>query len=106
MKVELKPELVNKLSGKAKVYGAGREDREVIEQTFQKLEDQGKIVKYDGSKPVPITHPVFVVWRYLPDGTKKGRVVIDSREFNDGVIGDSYPMPQCTDVLRGLRGAK
>ena len=53
----------------------------------------------------PLTFPCFVVWRNRPDGTRKGRVVIDIRAFNATTEADAYPMPTQDDIIAELQGA-
>jgi len=41
---------------------------------------------------IPITFPVFIVWRIVK-GIKKGRIVVDLRSFNKITIPDNYSLP-------------
>ena len=51
--------------------------------------------------------PVWVVPK-KPDskGNKRWRMVIDYRTLNEKTVGDAYPLPNITDILDQLGGAK
>lgn len=57
------------------------------------------------TESTPFMYPCFVVWRNLPDGTRKGRVVVDIRALNSITVPDAYPVPSQTEILAELRGA-
>lgn len=51
----------------------------------------------------PWSSPIWVVPKKLDSsGKQKWRVVIDYRKLNDVTIGDSYPLPNITDILDKL----
>lgn len=75
----------------SKVYNLSIADRAKLNKTFDKLYKQGKIEF--SKQPTEFAYPVFIVWRTLPDGTKKGRVVVDIRSLNAIIESDSYPLP-------------
>lgn len=50
------------------------------------------------------SYPVFVVWKSLPDGSRKGRVVVDIRGLNDLIVPDVYPVPLQSEVIARLLG--
>ncbi|KAF6235022.1 hypothetical protein HO173_006649 [Letharia columbiana] len=56
MPIPLKPDATFK---PAKVYPVGQKDKEVIDATFDKLHDQGKMTW--SMQPTPYSYPVFVV---------------------------------------------
>ena len=85
----------------ARVYPVNARDRTVIDDTFDKMQAQGKMVFT--SQPTPFSFPVFVVWRDTPTG-RNGRVVVDIRALNKMAISDSYPMPLQTDVIGAVAG--
>ena len=60
--------------GQAKVYPLGTKDRKVVDEAFNKLHEQGRMVWTTQS--TPFTYPCFVVWKTTPNG-RKGRVVVD-----------------------------
>ena len=74
----------------SRVYPLGQKDRQVVDETSDKLHAQGKLRFTD--QPTPFSWPYFVVWRDTPQG-KKGRVVIDIRGLNAITEDDSYPLP-------------
>ena len=39
-------------------------------------------------------------------GNKRCRMVIDYRALNEKIVGDAYPLPNITDILDQLGGAK
>ena len=82
--------------GQARVYPVGIQDREVVDQTFDKLHEQGRM-KWT-KKSTPFSFPCFVVWKQTPDG-RKGRVVIDIRALNRITIPDAYPIPLQDDII-------
>ena len=55
----------------------------------------------------PYNSPVWVVPKRSDyEGTKKWRMVIDYRALNEKTVGDAYPLPNITDILDQLGGAK
>lgn len=98
MPVNLKPGAVPKPN---KVYPLGAKDRAVIDATFDKLHQQGKL--HWSTQPTSFSYPAFVVWRDLPTG-QKGRVVIDIRGLNDITEPDSYPLPLQSDIIATVAG--
>ena len=98
MPIPLKPDATFK---PAKVYPVGQKDKEVIDATFDKLHDQGKMTW--SMQPTPYSYPVFVVWKDTPNG-RKGRVVVDIRELNKMTETDSYPLPLQSEIIALLLG--
>ena len=86
----------------AKVYPLGPADRQVVDNEFDQLHAQGKMEWT--KEATPYAYPVFVVWRTLPDGTRKGRVVVDIRGLNKISEFDAYPMPLQADILSSVSG--
>ena len=99
MPIPLKPNVTSKPS---RVYPVSQKDRDVIDETFDKLHDQGKMQWT--SQPTPYSYPVFVVWRQMPDGSRKGRVVVDIRGLNKITESDSYPLPLQSDITSAVAG--
>lgn len=64
----------------AKVYPPESADRQVVDKEFDQLHEYGKMEWT--TEALPFAYPVFVVWRTLSDGTRKGRVVVDIRGLN------------------------
>lgn len=68
-----------------------------------------KMLKDDVIKPShsPWNSPIWVVPKKLDaSGEKKWRVVVDYRKLNEVSIGDSYPLPQITEILDQLGHSK
>lgn len=100
MPITLKPDA--KIEA-AKVYPLGLTDRQLVDDTFDKLHEQGRM-EYT-SQPTPHGYPVFVVWRTV--GTeRKGRVVVDIRGLNKIAVTDTYPMPLQSDITAAVAGCQ
>ena len=55
----------------------------------------------------PYHSPLWIVPKKLDSkGNKKWRMVIDYRALNEKTIADAYPLPNITDILDQLGGAK
>ena len=104
MKLTLRDDWQSRLpkSNRAKVYPLGIDDRAVVDKTFDDLHRQGRL-EYT-SQATPFSYPVFVVWKTLPDGTRKGRAVVDIRGLNDLIVPDVYPVPLQSDIIARLLG--
>lgn len=89
--------------GQAKVYPLGAKDRAVVDETFDKLHDQGRMEWTHES--TPFSYPCFMVWLDKPDGTRKGRVVVDIRALNKITEPDAYPLPQQSEIINEMRGS-
>ena len=98
MPIPLKPNAIAKPS---KVYPLGHRDRQVVDETFDKLQKQGKL--RFSTQPTPFSWPCFVVWRDTPQG-RKGRVVIDIRGLNAITEDDGYPLPLQSDIIALVAG--
>ena len=85
----------------ARVYPLGQKDREVIDETFDKMHAQGKLTW--SNQPTAFSYPVFVVWRDTSTG-RKGRVVVDIRALNKMTETDSYPIPLQSDITSAVAG--
>jgi Reverse transcriptase (RNA-dependent DNA polymerase). len=75
---------------------------EINRQVNELLE--GEIIRNSQS---PYNTPIWIVPK-KPDsqGNKRWRLVLDFRALNEKTIGDSYPLPNITDILDQLGGAK
>ena len=64
-----------------------------------------KMIEQDIIQPStsPWNSPIWVVPKKLDaSGQRKWRIVIDYRKLNDVTIGDSYPLPNISDILDQL----
>lgn len=76
--------------------------QEVAKQIDQMLNQN--IIKPSMS---PWSSPIWVVPKKLDaSGQRKWRVVIDYRKLNDITVGDSYPIPQISEILDQLGQSK
>ena len=76
---------------------------EFVEKECKGLYEDKRIQNSDS----PYNSPVWVVPK-KPDefGNKRWRMVIDYRSLNEKTVGDAYPLPNITDILDQLGGAK
>jgi hypothetical protein len=55
----------------------------------------------------PYNTPVWIVPKKADSkGNKRWRMVLDFRELNEKTVGDAYPLPNITEILDQLGGAK
>ncbi len=101
MRIPLKTDWESRIPGKAKIYPLGTKDRALVDETFDKLHEAGKLSWTEGS--TPFSYPVFCVWRTI-DGERKGRVVVDIRGLNAITQPDVYPLPLQTEIISAVRG--
>lgn len=69
----------------------------------------GELLKNDVIKPSvsPYNSPLWIVPKKADSkGNKKWRMVIDFRALNEKTVGDAYPLPNITEILDQLGGAK
>ena len=77
--------------------------KEEVNKQINKMLDQD-IIQHSIS---PWSSPIWVVPKKLDaSGEKKWRVVIDYRKLNDITIGESYPIPQISEILDQLGNSK
>jgi len=75
---------------------------EINRQVNELLEQE--IVKPSNS---PYNTPVWIVPKKADSkGNKRWRMVLDFRGLNDKTVGDAYPLPNITEILDQLGGAK
>ena len=101
MRIPLKADWEDNTPKTARVYPLGRDAREVVNKTFDKLHAQGRLSWT--SESTPFSYPVFVVWKTMPDGTRKGRAVIDIRGLNAITQADLYPLPLQADLIASVK---
>jgi len=80
------------------------EDRDVVRKTVNKLHADGKVDKTRFQ--VSFSFFVFVVWTTMPDGTRKGKMVVDVRVLNRIVLPYVYPMKSQDDIMAKLAYAR
>lgn len=99
MPINLKPGAEVKPS---RVYPLSQKDKDEVDKVFDQMQTQGKMSYV--TQPTKFSYPVFVVWRTLPNGTRKGRVVVDIRGLNKITESDTYPLPLQSDVIASVAG--
>ena len=76
--------------------------QEVREQVEKLLKDN--VIQPSES---PYNSPLWIVPKKPgPDGKKKYRVVIDYHKLNEKTVLDAYPLPNITEILKQVGGAK
>ena len=73
----------------SRAYLLSKKDRQVLDETFDKLYAKNKMEQV--IELTPFAHPVFVVWQIVY-GVQKGQVVIDLRLLNRVAVPDNYPL--------------
>ncbi len=104
MRIPLKSDWEQHVPRTARVYPLGKDAKEVVDKTFDKLHDQGRLSWTTES--TPFSYPVFVVWKMMPDGTRKGRAVVDIRGLNSITQADVYPLPLQADLISSVKGCR
>ena len=87
--------------GKVKIYPLRTKNKAVVNETFNKLHDQGWITWTANS--TPFTFPAFIVWKPGSNSEKKGRVIIDIHHLNQIVLNDAYPLPLQADIIAATK---
>lgn len=91
MKVPLKPSWESKVSSiKPRVYPLGNKAWRVIDNTFDKMHEQGRL-KFT-TDPTSFSFSVFIVWNADAQGKKKVRAVVDIQKLKKLVLPGSYPL--------------
>ncbi|MGI4816790.1 MAG: reverse transcriptase domain-containing protein, partial [Janthinobacterium lividum] len=104
MKIPLRHDWQNKLPAKgARVYPVGNEGRKVIDDTFDKLQREGRMSWTKTA--TPFSYPVFVVWKTKPNGERQGRAVVDIRGLNAISLPDVYPVPLQSEMISLVSGS-
>ena len=103
MKIPLRSDWESRMPKKApRSYPLGTEDRKVVDKTFDELHELDRMSW--SRLATPFSFPVFVVWRTLPYGERKGRVVVDNRILNQMALSDIYPLPLQSDIIALAQG--
>ena len=93
MSIPLKPDVIFKLF---KVYPIEQKNRKVIDITFDKLHEQGKMTW--STQPTPYSYLVFVIWKNSAND-RKDRVIVDIRELNKITLTDLYPLSLQSEII-------
>lgn len=73
---------------KPRIYSLGLESKKLVDDTFNKLQCQGRLTYIQTH--TPFSFPVFLVWKLGPNENKKSHAVVDIRKLNELVVSDSY----------------
>lgn len=104
MRIPLRTDWQSQLTGRTKIYPLGTKAKQVVDETFDNLHDQGRLDWT--TKNTPFSYPVFDTWKIDAEGTKKGRAVVDIRGLNDLVVPDAYPLPLQSDIIAAVQGCE
>lgn len=86
-----------------KTYRFPEIHKQEVRKQIDKMLEQNIIEPSDS----PWSSPIWVVPKKLDaSNIRKWRVVIDYRKLNDVTIGDTYPIPQITEILDQLGNSK
>ena len=103
MKVHLKPGWETKVSAiKPRLYLLGINSKRLVDETFDELQRLGRL-KYTTSHTL-FSFLVFVIWKTVANGEKKGRVVVDIWKLNDLVIPNTYPLLFQSEIIANVQG--
>lgn len=99
LRIKVPPELERGLKPRAPYRNAPRA-KQAIDETFN---ENIRLGRMGPAKHSPYSLPVFVVYKYTPEGAvKKARPVIDLRPLNSIAESDAYPLPLQEDILAAL----
>lgn len=104
MRIPLKADWEQNTSKTAKVYPLERDVKEVVDKTFNKLYEQGRLSWT--TKSTLFSYSVFVVWKAMPDGTRKGRAVVDIRGLNSITQANLYPLLLQADLISSIKDCR
>ena len=105
MTIPLRSDWESRMPAKgARVYPVSNEAKQVIDDTFDALHEQGRMSW--STKATQFSWPVFVVYKTTPDGKRKGRAVVDIRGLNQLALADVYPVPLQSDIIAAVHGCK
>ena len=102
MRIPLKSDWEKHVPKTARIYPLSTESKAIVDRTFDKLHEQGRLSWTN--EATPFSFPVFVVYRTMPDGSRKGRSVIDIRGLNAVTQADVYPLPLQSDLISSVKG--
>ena len=104
MRIPLKADWEKQVPRTARIYPLSTESKQVVDKTFDKLHEQGRLSWTN--EATPFSFPVFVVYRTMPDGSRKGRAVIDIRGLNAVTQTDVYPLPLQSDLISSVKDCR
>ena len=102
MRIPLRSDWEDHAPSKVKVYPLGLRDRQMVDETFDKLHEQERLAWTEGN--TAFNYPCFVVWKTLADGKRVGRSVVNIRAFNKIARNDVHPVSLQSDVIASVKG--
>ena len=96
MRISLRSDWENKIKDKIKIYSMKTKNRQILNDTFDKLHKQNKLSWT--TKSTLFFFSCFVVWRKSFE-QKKNRVIVDIRKLNVVVQSDAYSVSLQSDIL-------
>lgn len=93
------PTLPNVPAVNTRPYRLPEANRKEVDRQVQEMLEQGIVQPSNSSWNSPL---LLVPKKPDAEGNKKWRVVVDFRKVNEITIGDSYPLPNITDILDQL----
>ena len=75
--------------------------KNVVDKVFDKLHSQKRLGWTSGS--TPFSFPIFIVWKTLPNGSRKGRPVIDIRGLNAIMLPNVYLLSLQSDLIAAVK---
>ena len=103
MKLSLKADWKSKIKEKAKMYFLRQRNKVVIDEIFDKLHFQKRLIWTD--RDTFFSFSMFVVWRESFDN-KKERIVIDIRNLNAIFQSDAYSLSLQSDIIQVVHECK
>ena len=100
MRLFLKSDWENKIKEKVKVYSLNTRDRQVIDNTFDELQNQNKLFYITNF--IFFSFSCFVIWKKAID-KKKNRIVVDIKSLNAISQSDAYLISLQFDVLQTIQ---
>lgn len=83
------------------VYQLGNESKKLVDDTFDELQRQSRLV-YTQTH-TPFSFSVFVVWKPGPNGSRKRHAVVDIRKLNNLVVPDLYLLPLQSEIIANVQ---
>ena len=99
MRLSLKTDWEQKIKKKVRIYSLNSRDRELVNETFDKLQKQEKLSFTNES--ISFSFFCFVVWRNSSK-MKKNKMMIDIRELNAVFQFDAYSILLQFDILQAV----
>jgi hypothetical protein len=87
-----------------KIYLMSSKERDLIDQTFNKLHEQNKM--HWTTKSIVHDASIFVIWRQTSSDDRKEKIVVDIRELNKIVKANSYSMSLQIDIISTIADSK